>query len=45
MTRYLTALPRDAKVYGTALDENKKPIQESLAKKAPELVFVEIELD
>jgi len=43
--RYLCALPRDAKVYGIKLDENKQPVEESLAKVAPELVFVEIELD
>ena len=42
--RYLCALPRDAKVYGIKLDENKQPVEESLAKVAPELVFVEIEL-
>ena len=43
--RYLCALPRDAKVYGIKLDENKQPVEESLAKAAPELVFVEITLD
>ncbi len=43
--RYLCALPRDAKVYGIELDENKQPVAESLAKAAKELVFVEIELD
>lgn len=43
--RYLTALPRDAKVYGIKLDESKRPVEESLAKAAPELVFVEVELD
>ena len=30
VTRYLTALPRDAKVYGIKLDESNKPIEESL---------------
>ena len=43
--RFLSALPRDAKVYGIKLDESRKPIEESLAKIAPELVFVEVELD
>ena len=43
--RYLCALPRDAKVYGIKLDENRRPVEESLAKVAPELVFVEVELD
>ncbi len=43
--RYLTALPRDAKVYGIGLDESKRPVEESLAQAAPDLVFVEVELD
>jgi hypothetical protein len=43
--RYLCALPRDAKVYGIKLDENRRPVEESLAKVTPELVFVEVELD
>ena len=43
--RYLTALPRDAKVYGIKLDESNRPLEESLVKVAPELVFVEVELD
>jgi hypothetical protein len=43
--RFLTALPRDAKVYGIKLDESRRPVEESLAKAAPELVFVEVELD
>jgi hypothetical protein len=43
--RYLCALPRDAKVYGIKLDENRRPVEASLAKAAPELVFVEVELD
>jgi deazaflavin-dependent oxidoreductase (nitroreductase family) len=43
--RYLTALPRDAKVYGIRLDESNRPVEKSLAKVAPELVFVEVELD
>jgi hypothetical protein len=43
--RYLTALPRDAKVYGIKLDETNRPVKESLAEVAPELVFVEVQLD
>ena len=43
--RYLCAHPSDAKFYGIELDENRRPVEESLAKVAPELVFVEIELD
>jgi hypothetical protein len=43
--RYITALPRDAKFYGIELDENEKPIEKSVSKVAPELVFVEVELD
>ncbi len=45
VSRYLTALPRDAKVYGIKLDESKRPVEKSLAEVAPELVFVEVELD
>ena len=43
--RYLSALPRDAKVYGIKLDDNKIPDESSLIKAAPQLVFVEIQLD
>jgi nitroimidazol reductase NimA-like FMN-containing flavoprotein (pyridoxamine 5'-phosphate oxidase superfamily) len=43
--RFLAALPRDAMVYGIKLDESRKPVEESLAKAAPELVLVEVELD
>jgi hypothetical protein len=43
--RFLVALPRDAKVYGIKLDGSKRPQEESLAKAAPDLVLVEVELD
>jgi hypothetical protein len=43
--RFLSALPRDAKVYGIKLDEGRRPVEESLAKAAPKLVLVEVELD
>ena len=42
---YLSALPRDAKVYGIKLDDNNTPDEGSLIKAAPQLVFVEIQLD
>ena len=43
--RYLTVLPRDAKFYGIELDEKNHPVEESIARVAPDLVFVEVELD
>ena len=43
--RFLSALPRDARVYGIKLDESRKPVEESLAKAASRLVLVEVELD
>ena len=43
--RYLSALPRDAKVYGIKLDDNKLPDEASLVRAAPQLIFVEIQLD
>ena len=43
--RYLTALPRDARVYGIQLDDENVPVEASLAAAAPQLVFVEIALD
>ena len=42
---YLCALPRDARVYGIQLDDNRRPVEKSLAKAAAELVFVEVKLD
>ena len=43
--RYLSALPRDAKVYGIKLDDNKLPDEASLVRAAPNLILVEIQLD
>jgi hypothetical protein len=43
--RFLSALPRDAKVYGIKLDQSRRPVEESLAQAAPTLVLVEVELD
>ena len=45
VSRYLCALPRDAKVYGIKLDQNKVPIEASLVKAAPTLVMVQDELE
>jgi hypothetical protein len=42
---FLSKLPRDARVYGVKLDDNKQPIEASIAEKAPELVVVEVQLD
>ena len=44
VTRFLTMLPRDAKVYGIKLDKNKRPVPDSLAAKAADLILVEITL-
>lgn len=41
---FLTALPRDAKVYGIKLDHDKSPVAESLAAEAPQLILVEVTL-
>ena len=43
--KFLTALPRDAAIYGIKLDSNKLPVTESLAAAAPQLILVEITLD
>lgn len=43
--RFLTALPRDAIVYGVKMDKSKRPIDTSIADTAPRLVLVEISLD
>jgi hypothetical protein len=43
--RFITALPRDAKVYSLQLDEERKLLESSLASIAPRLVLVEISLD
>ena len=45
VSRYLCALPRDAKVAGIKLDQNKVPIEASLVKVAPRLVMVQVELE
>lgn len=42
--RFISALPRDAKVYGLQLDGERKLLEASLASVAPRLVLVEIRL-
>ena len=41
---FLTAVPRDARVYGIKLDANRKPREEDIASAAGHVVLVEIEL-
>jgi hypothetical protein len=43
--RFITALPRDARVYGIKLDGNKAPVEASIAAEAPRLKVVEVRLD
>jgi hypothetical protein len=43
--RFLTALPRDAMVYGIGLDRDRKPKPDELERALDRLVLVEIELD
>lgn len=45
VVKFLTALPRDAAIYGIKLDKNKVPVEASLAAAAPQLILVEITLD
>ena len=42
---YLSALPRDAKIYGIKLDDDKLPDETSLIRAAQQLTFMEIQLD
>ncbi len=44
VTAFLTALPRDAVVYGVKLDSERRPVASSLEAAAPRLVLVEINL-
>jgi hypothetical protein len=41
---FLSAVPRDAGVYGIKLDSNRKPREEDIARAAGHVVLVEIEL-
>jgi len=43
--RFLTQLPRDARVYGIKLDAKRKPIESDLLRAAEHLILVEVELD
>ena len=43
--RFISALPRDAKVYGLELDANRAVVEASLATIAEQLILVEIRLD
>ena len=45
VSRFICALPRDAKVYGLELDDKKEVVESSLAEIAEQLILVEIELD
>ncbi len=42
--RFLTALPRDARVYGIRLDREKRPLEEDLEKAAGHVVLIEVDL-
>ena len=42
--RFLTALPRDARVYGIRLDREKRPLEEDIGSAAGHVVLVEVEL-
>jgi len=41
---FLTAVPRDARVYGIKLDSNRKPLEDDIVKAAGHVVLVEIKL-
>jgi hypothetical protein len=43
--RFLTALPRDAMVYGIGLDADRRPRESDLAKLGDHVVLVEVELE
>ena len=43
--KFIAAVPRDAKVYGLALDGSRQLVESSLAEKISDLALVEIELD
>jgi hypothetical protein len=42
--RFLTALPRDAMVYGIGLDRDRRPKEDDLERALDRLVLVEVEL-
>jgi hypothetical protein len=45
VTRFVTALPRDAVVYGIKLDRKQRPVESSVAAAAPRLVLVSVALE
>ena len=42
---FLTAVPRDARVYGIKLDRDRKPLEEDIASAAGHVVLVDVELE
>lgn len=42
---FLTAVPRDAPIYGIKLDRNRRPREEGITAAAGHVVLVEVELD
>jgi len=42
---FLTALPRDARIYGIGLDASRRPREQDLARALDRLVMVEVVLD
>ena len=42
--RFLSAVPRDAVVYGIGLDQNRKPKEDDIERAAGHVVLVEIEI-
>lgn len=42
---FLTAVPRDARVYGIKLDENRKPREQDIENAAGHVVVVEVRLE
>lgn len=45
ISKFITAVPRDAKIYGLKLDSDKQLLETSLAAKISDLILVEIELE
>jgi len=43
--RFLTALPRDAVIYGIGLDADRKPLESDIEKRASHVVLVEVEVE
>ena len=43
--RFLTALPRDARVYGIRLDRDRRPLEEDIETAAGHVVLIEVDLE